>query len=76
MYIKLTHNNWSYLDELTSLSFFVKHAKWEEKNSGYVREILPQLINQKLSSKNIIIGADLSNTYVVISDGGVICIQN
>ena len=44
--------------------------------SGYVREILPQSLNQKLSSKNIIIGADLSNTYVVISDGGVICIQN
>ena len=51
--------------------------------SGDDREILPQSLNQKLSSmkmKNIINEADLSNTrgnaHVVISDGGVICIQN
>ena len=47
--------------------------------SGYVREILPQSLNQKLSSmkmKNIINKVDLSNTHVVISDGWVICIQN
>ena len=34
------------------------------------------IINQKLSSKNIINEADLPNTHLVISDGGVICIQN
>ena len=39
---------------------------------------MPQSLNQKLSSvkmKNIINEAALSNTHVVISDGGVICIQ-
>ena len=71
------------LDELTSLSFFGKVWKIRKKGfiSGDDREILPQSLNQKLSSmKNIINEADLSNTrwntHVVISDGGVICIQN
>lgn len=61
--------------------FLVKHEKWEIIIiSGFVREILSQSLIQKLSSKNIINEADLSNTHVVIlillGDGGVIRIQN
>ena len=38
--------------------------------SGYVREILPQSLNRKLYSKNIINEQYLSNTRVVVSDVG------
>ena len=41
-----------------------------------LEKFLPQSLNQKLSSKNIINEANLSNTHLVVSDGGVICIQN